>query len=176
MFRNALLVGLLGVAAAATGCSHAQRSSSGSSTAPSSATVNAKDWLRSPAPSRRGEFATQVTSYRIRESSTNDAVRRLAATPFVVLTPEEARSLLDSEALRGAVTGLPVLLRVVLPESSQDEDRSLDDLQVLRDGNAVFVKYRALRLKDMPLLPSAVIALLPSPPGEVFVDAVTAIN
>jgi hypothetical protein len=136
----------------------------------------AEAWIHQPPPESRLQSQPRVPHYAVSEAKQSEALGALSARPYVVLPTEDADRFVGTGVIPKGTSDIPVLLRCVQPAFGPMDAARDDTLQVSWREGTVEVVYLALRNQYMPLRRIAVLALLPSEPQEVYVDALTAIR
>lgn len=113
---------------------------------------------------------------RVLAAQEQAAIERLASSPWIRLGDEDVRTLLGRELPAEVGPGVCVLLRCVRPEFEPGPELVPDRVLVHWSDGTVSVKTLAHRTADLPLRRTAVVAVLPEEPRDVYVDALTAIH
>ncbi len=103
------------------------------------------------------------------------AIERLASSEWIRLEDEDVRALLGRWLPADVGPGVFVPLRCVVPTSDGDPIVP-DEILVHWNDGTVIVKSLVKRTADRPLRRTAVVAVLPEEPRDIYVDALTAIH
>ncbi len=128
-----------------------------------------------PADDARGIW-TSIRPFPVLAAQEQAAIDRLATRPWSRLEDEDVLTLLGHTLPADVGPGVFVLLRGVVPTSDGDADFEPDRFLIHWKDGTVLVKSLVARTADRPLRRTAFVAGLPGDPGEVYVDALTAIH
>jgi hypothetical protein len=161
---------------AITGCRDAPVPVAPGGVTGSAAATEAETWLHRPTADERSKLQRSAPHFLVVEAKQLEALGELSSTPYAVLSIQDVHRLLGAGVIPEETSDTPVLLRCVQPAFGPMDHATADTLRVFWNDGTVLVEYLALRNQYMALRRFAVIALLPSEPREVYVDALAAIR